>query len=366
MRSKRLFFAMLFSLLAFTLNACHRGESKADESTVAKKVKCAEVMTRQLSDSLELRGVVSPLPNADAQITSSEPGRVLKILVQEGDQVKTGQVVAEMDSALLADQYHQAEAVLAKARAENRNAQTALERVKKVFEVGIAAKQELDDAEAKSASAQAEEAEALASAQHAKRQADATTLRSPMNGVVFRIMRRPGEVVDGNSTTPVMEIGDPSTLEMVADAPAQDIVRIARGDSAKIEFAALPGKIYRGKVSVVSPAIDRVSGLGTIRILLDLEDNAPPPVGAYGIAFIISGHPANVLTVPMIALRNSIAGEAEVVVCGADKKASVRKIKVGKTASDIVEVQGLQPGDNRVAIAPVLGLNDGDVLEAAQ
>ena len=145
------------SLLALVLLCgCHRGESESEPASGPKKVKCAPVERRPVADVVELRGTVSPLPDRDAQIAPQVAGRILKVLVREGDKVTAGQVVAQIDSAPLADEAKQADAVLAKARAEGKNAQTTLARVERVFEHGIAARQEVDDASARAASAKAD------------------------------------------------------------------------------------------------------------------------------------------------------------------------------------------------------------------
>lgn len=355
------------SLLALVLLCgCHRGESESEQPSGPKKVKCAPVERRPVSDLVELRGTVSPLPDRDAQIAPQVAGRILKVLVREGDKVTAGQVVAQIDSAPLADEAKQADAVLAKARAEGKNAQTTLARVERVFEHGIAARQEVDDASARAASAKAAEAEAEAVAQRAHRQLERANVRSPLAGVVLKLMRHTGELVDGTPATPVVEVGDPSKLELLSDAPAQDLVRLAPGDTATVSVAALPDRSFKGTVAIVAPAVDRATGLGTVRIALDLTGGPAPPVGVYGTARITSGKPHDALVVPAAALRSAIGADAEIVVCGADNVAHVRKIHRGVAQGGSVEVSGEIKLGERVAVEPVLGISDGDALEVGK
>src|SRR5262249_5593774 len=161
-------------------------ESESDQPSGPKKVRCAEAVRHAVGEVVELRGTVSPLPDRDAQIAPQVGGRITRVLVREGDKVAGGQIVAQIDSAPLAGQAKEADAVLAKARAESKNAQTTQARVERVFEHGIAARQEVDDAQARAASARAAEAEAEAGAQRAHRQLDRASVRSPLAGVVLK------------------------------------------------------------------------------------------------------------------------------------------------------------------------------------
>jgi RND family efflux transporter MFP subunit len=351
--------------LALVLGACHHSEGDAESAGGPKKVRCAAATQQVVTETVELRGTVAPLPDRDAQIAPQVAGRIVRVVVREGDRVTSGQVVAQIDSGPLEDQVKEADAGLTKARAERKNAETTLARVERVFEHGIAARQEVDDASARAASARAAESEAEAAAQRAHRQLDRASVRSPLAGVVLKLLRHSGELVDGTPATPVCEVGDPSQLELVSDAPAQDLVRVAAGDVATVTMAALPGRLWKGKVAVVAPAVDRTTGLGAIRITLDLSGGPAPPVGVFGTARIASGKPRDAVVVPAAALRSAVGADAEIVVCGGDGAAHVRKIQPGVASDGVVEIRGgeLKPGE-KVAVEPVLGIAEGDKLEA--
>jgi multidrug efflux pump subunit AcrA (membrane-fusion protein) len=187
-------------------------------------------------------------------------------------------------------------------------------------------------------------------------------VRTPLAGVVVRILRRSGELVDGTPATPVMEVADPSRLELVSDAPAADLVRVRKGAAAEVTIAALPGRQWTGAVSVVSPAVDRQTGLGSVRLELNLSGDTSPPIGVLGSARIAVGVPRTAPTVPREALRSGPGAEAEVVLCGSDGAAHVRKIRRGAAAGARVEAADLRAGE-LVAVDPVLGLADGDPIE---
>jgi RND family efflux transporter MFP subunit len=312
------------------------------------------------------------LPDRDSQIAAQVAGRILRVLVREGDRVQRGQPLARIDDAPLADQALQAAAGLAKARAEANLAAVSRDRVQRVFDRGIAARQELDDAETRLATARAGEAEARATAEIANRQVARAVVRSPLAGVALKLFRKSGELVDGTAATPILEVGDPSRLELVASATASDLVQVKLGAPAAIDLPALAGRAFAGRVTAISPAIDRISGLGVVRVGLDLSGGVQPPVGVAGNARIPVGTPRAAVVVPAGALRASAGAEAEIVICGPDARAHVVRVRRGLTVDRMIEVRGAEAdggaplaAGTAVAVDAVLGLAEGDALEMA-
>jgi RND family efflux transporter MFP subunit len=322
------------------------------------------VETADVADSIELRGTVAPLPDRDAQIAPQVAGRIVQLLAREGDRVAAGQPVARVDDSILVDQANEAKAALEKARAERRNADATQARTERVFEHGIAARQEVDDATTRAATARAAENESEAAAKRARRQVERATVRSPIAGVVVRLLRRPGELVDGTPATPVIEVADPSRLELVSDATAPDLVRIAKGARAEVSVAALSGMRWEGTVSSVSPAVDRTTGLGTIRVAIDLATGVRPPIGTLGTARVIVGATRSAMVVPKTSLRSGVGTEAEIISCGADGFAHLKRVKRGTAIGDKVEVTSLPAGE-LVATDPI-GIADGAPIEIAK
>jgi RND family efflux transporter MFP subunit len=318
------------------LCGCHR-ESAAEERPdpgPPRRVRCAPVETRSVRTQVVLHGTVAPLPDRDAQIAPQVPGRILAVLVREGDQVARGQPLARVDAAALSDQVKEADAQLAKAQAEAGLARTTRARIDRVFQRGIAARQELDDAEARVATAQAGESEARAAAEIARRQLDRASVRSPLRGVVLKLFRKTGELVDGTPATPIVEVGDPERLELVASATAAELVRVHVRDVARVEVPSLPDGNLRGTVAAVSPAVDRATGLGSVRITLHAGTGTRPPVGVSGLARIQTGVPREATLVPTAALRAASGDDGEIVVCGTDRKAHVVHVRRASSSDE--------------------------------
>jgi RND family efflux transporter MFP subunit len=345
------------ALLALVAGCRHREEAPAE---TARRVHCAPAEPMQVVDAVELRGTIAPLPDRDAQVSAQVAGRVLRVLVREGDAVAAGQLLARLDDGPLVDELHAAEAVVVKSQAEVKNAEATAARVQRVFEHGIAARQEVDDAVTRSAAARAGQSEAEATAKRAQRQVDRAAIKSPMAGVVVRLLRRPGELVDGTPATPIVEVADPTQLELLADATASDLVRIARGQRADIEIAALPTNRWKGTVAAVSPAVDRATGLGAVRVAL--EGDPRPPIGVLGTARVAVGAARASVGVPSAALRSGAGAEAEVVLCGADNRAHVRRVPRGPSVNGRTEAPDLRAGE-LVVVTPVIGVADGEAIE---
>jgi HlyD family secretion protein len=329
-----------------------------------RTVHCGPVQIAEVADAIDLRGTIAPLPDRDAQIAPQVAGRILQLFAREGDRVAVGQPVARVEDSVLVDQAHEAAAVLEKVRAERRNADATQARTERVFAHGIAARQEVDDAATRAATARAAETEAEAASKRAHRQVERATVRSPIAGVVVRLLRRPGELVDGTPATPIMEVADPSRLELVSDATASDLVRIEKGARAALTVAALPQMKWAGAVTAVSPAVDRTTGLGAVRVSVDLAAATRPPIGALGTARIVVGAPRPAPVVPKQALRNGVGTDADVVVCGSDGVAHLRRVTRGVEAGDKVEATPLSAGE-LVALEPI-GIADGDAIEIAK
>lgn len=388
-----------------TAPACRReSASEFEPPSRPQKVRCAAVIEKDTEDTLEVRGTIAPLFGKDAQISPQVAGRVLRVSVREGERVHSGQELARVDDGTLTDQVRQADAVVARAQGETELARTTEARIRRVFERGIAARQELEDAIARLSSARAMEAESRAASAIARRQLGRASVRSPFAGVVLKVFRRAGELVDGTPATPVVEVGDPAVLEVVATVAAAELVELRVGAPARVTVPAMPGRSFPAVVSLVSPTVERATGLGTVRVrlapaaplapLAPLGPSVPlaaPPIGVAALAEIDLGRARPALWVPTAALHAPTGSEAEVTLCGPDGHAHAVRVTVGRQVQAQVEIRpatvppaaqaylaraattdGSASPENgatrvtrgaAVVIDPILGIEDGAAIE---
>ena len=215
----------------------------------------------------------------EVDVATKAPGRVEAVLVKEGDMVEAGQVLAQMDVAVLRAVLHEAEAgqrqaeedrnvsiaIAEQREAEHALAQKDLERAVQIAKQNAISQQELDTAVTKeqtantvwgAAKAQITSTEAaieLAAAKIEKAKADIAdaTLRSPCGGRVEYRLVEPGEVIPaGGKVVTLLDITD---VYMTFFLPTTQAGKVAIGADARIVLDALPGLPIPAKVSFVSP-----------------------------------------------------------------------------------------------------------------
>jgi len=322
-------------------------------------VHCVEATPGEVDDTVALRGRVATPPGGDLSVASQVQGRLVEVLVKEGQHVARADIVARIDDLSTRDALRQAEATVEQAQAGLLNANTTLDRTRALVARGIAAKQELDDAVTRADQAKANVSASSAAADLARRTLGRVDVRSSFEGVVTRIWRGPGALVDGTAATPIVQLAASGGLEFAAETTADELVTLKEGQPAT--GAVLDGHAtFEGAVHVRTTALDPATGLGTVRIAITSTNDLP--LGAFGRAVVVTGHRDKVLEVPAEAIRGAVSDGAEVVVCK-EGKAALRAVKVGWRGDKRVEiVSGLGPAE-RVAIDHVLGLEDGAAIE---
>lgn len=186
-------------------------------------------------------------------------GRVTSIRADLGQMVKAGAALATLASP----DFGQAQADTAKARVDQNLAEQALRRQRELFEAGIVARKDLEQAEADAARARAEVSRAAArtslygSAAGVNQQ---LALSAGVGGVVVERNLNPGQEVRPDQSGPgnpaLFVVTDPSTLWVQIDAREAQLAALRPGDSFGLEVAAYPGETFTGKVTATSDAID--------------------------------------------------------------------------------------------------------------
>ena len=327
-------------------------------------VRCVAIEERTWIHEVTLRGTVAAAPDRQAIVSAQVAGRLEQVTVREGDLVVRDQVIARVEPRAFEDALRQAQAASAAARAAREAAVAAVAREENLYERGFSARQTLEAARAASSQADASVAAAAAQIDAARQTLSRATVRSPLAGVVLRLSRREGEVVDGTIATPILEVADPASLEIAGSVSARDLVQLRVGQAASITFDALPGRALTGHVRTVSPAIDPASGVGTVRVGLDPTDERVP-FGLLGTAAVAVGEPRVVLVAPIVAVRNAGGVERELIVCDGGHARPI-PVTTGERREGLAEIlTGAELGTQVVA-DHVTGLTEGTPLEVSQ
>jgi membrane fusion protein (multidrug efflux system) len=369
----RLTRALLLPLLAPGLTGCHRAAGEQHEEPVPVSVHCEPAKRESVDVTETLRGRVTAPPGGDLPVASQVPGRVVSVQVHEGDHVASGTVVAIIDGSSSRDALRQADAAVVEARASQTVADETLERTRQLVARGIAAKQELDDAVARDDQAHAGVDSAVAASDLARRTLGRVQVRSTFEGIVTRVWRGTGALVDGTAATPIVQLAATMLAEFDADATERQLAGIEAGQVASIVLATgddpLPGSVHAR-----STALDPATGLGLVRMGIETDGASPASgarsklggpltLGVFGTATLTVGRRDRVLVVPATAMRGAVADGAEVVVCK-QGKAEVRTVKVGWRDDKRVEITEGLADDEPIATDRVLGLEtDSPIVE---
>ncbi len=203
---------------------------------------------------------------------------------------------------------------------------------------------------------------AVAAADLSRRTLGRVQVRSSFEGIVTRVWRGAGALVDGTAATPIAQLAATSLAEFDADATQRQLGGIAPGQTASVDLSTGGGTIA-GSVRARASALDPATGLGLVR--LAIEAKPPPTLGVFGVATVHVGRRDGILVIPATAVRGAVADGAEVAICK-DGKAQLRSLRIGWRDDDRVEVtEGLVEGE-RVAVDHVLGLESDSPIAEAQ
>jgi len=312
--------------------------------TAVPDVTVTKVELGSVASSLVVNGNLSGPPNRDAKISALVSGRISKLLVSEGDAVKAGQVLAELDNSPLRDQERQAEAAVAQARASAENARLAAKRNEGLLQRGIAARKEVEDAQTQLAVNEAALRQAEAALSAARTQVGRAQVRAPFAGVVVRRFLGVGDQVDGTAALPIVEVANIDTLEMLGTVPASRLNELRPGKSFTFQTDSAPGVTFKATVVAVLPAVDPATNNGTVRIRIANPKHLLK-VGQYLSIALPVKQMANQLVVPKQAIYPGASGEPHVYRVSGDQVQSV-PVKLGIQTADKAEVlSGLNAGD---------------------
>jgi membrane fusion protein, multidrug efflux system len=334
------FVRILPAALAVLLAACGGGAPDDEEGGPAQVptivAETAAVKRQTVLEELLVHGTIAAVPNADVKVSALVPGRVMKVGVAEGDAVREGQVLATIDPAPLQDERREAAASLEQAKATLQNAQSNLQRTQQLFDKGVAAGKEVEDARRDLAAAEAGLEQTSAVLDRATRQVARAEVRSPLSGQVIRRMVNGGEQVDGTPAQPIVEVANLNQVELAANVPSSSMARVAPGQPVGVSSDAYPERVFTGSVLTVAPAVDPSTSAALVRIRIPNPDRALK-IGMFADARIqLSAH-ANAVVVPPSALVRTQGGAASVYVVS-DDLAQRTDVQVGLETREAVEI----------------------------
>ena len=334
--------------------------------TVAVEV--AKVKIGDVEEKLSYVG--SLLPDASVTVAPKISGRVEQVLVEVGDRVKEGQVLAVMDKEELTEELNEAlaslkvyEATLIGKEAELQDQKRKLDRSKILLERTLIAREQVDTLETQvlSANAQVEltkahMAQMKARLDNARIRLKSTEVISPFAGFVSkRFIDRGAQV---NANTPMVSIVDISSVKVTVAVVEGDYRKILPGQVAAVTADAYPGRRFQGRVARMAPVLDQETRTGEVEIELPNPEADLKP-GMFARAEIVAQRRSGVLLVPKGAQVKTQEGYGVYKILGDGDRVGLVTIKPGLGQNGWVEVQGkLNEGDRIVTLGSNL-LRDG-------
>lgn len=198
-------------------------------------------------------GRVVAYPGAEVTIGADAVGRLLRVNVEEGDVVRKGEVLAEIDASDLIASLDEAKARLEEATAERRLAQYNAERKLKLFNEGILTAFDRDAAERDVEITQARIETAIASIHRLEATIAKTRMIAPIGGTVTSRVVNAGQMVDRGD--PAFTVADLNRLRIEGEAHEADADRVAIGAEVEIHADGFPGKTFHGRVEEIPGSV---------------------------------------------------------------------------------------------------------------
>lgn len=317
------------------------GKDKKQEEKQSVVVEVARASRQAVTASYQSTAALEA-PN-EAQVVAKTSGVLLRLLVEEGDTVKAGQVLAKIDPERTQLEVRRAESLLRKLEAD-------LSRSKELFERKLIAA-DLYEKIRYDVDTQ------RAIYDMARLELSYTDIVAPISGVIAQRMVKVGNLIQLNS--PLFRVVDVSQLEVTLNVPEREIATMRESAPVSLTVDALPGMVFPGHISRISPVID--AGSGTFRVVCQIDHDARLRPGMFGRVAVAFDQRENVLVVPRLAL---LEGDGEPAVYRVEGNVAQRTVvQVGYMSGSVVEIrEGLTDGE-RVITTGKVAVRDGATVE---
>lgn len=327
------YLSILFLLPLAALSSCGNKEAAVPEAKepagLEIPVKIVSVQAAGSSASIPATGIVAS--GTESRLSFKTGGVIQKIHVEEGARVQKGQLLAKLDLTEITAQATQAQFGVDKAKRD-------LERVQNLYRDSAATLEQVQNLTTVYDLAKQNREIARFNLQYSE-------IRAPHAGVVVKKLANEGELAAPG--LPVLALHGTGPADWIArlGLPDKDRVRLRPGDRAEVRLDAYAGEAFQGKISLISPTADPMSGLYTVEVNLEAKGK-PLASGMFAKAELYPRTPGNAAGSVMIPIEAVIEGDGKrafVFVPGADS-ISVRKIPIliGElTNTHALVIQGL-------------------------
>lgn len=319
MRHSNLFKTLSFAVVSLALIAC--GGNQEQEETVAEKVKVnvKSVFAREIDLLGNFTATVEA--NATNNISPKSSTRIDKVLVEVGDNVRKGEILAKMDQVNLVQ-----------AQLQMKNDSIEFLRANELYEIGGTSKSEWD----------AKKLKYNISKSNYDNLVENTLLISPIDGIVTARNYDSGDIYSMGQPLYVVEQIKPVKLKVNVSEGLY--TKVKKGMLVEVRLDVYPNEVFNGKINLVYPSIDPATRTFPIEVLIDNADQRVRP-GMFSRVTVAYGK-ANHVIVPDVAIVKQTGSGDRYVYIVKNGKVEFKKVELGRRIDSEFEiVSGLESGD---------------------
>ncbi len=336
-----------------------RGGKPADAQTAAAPAPVVTVISpgrSTIARSISATGSLAARVDMPVGVVG-EGGMVTRVLVQPGDWVRAGQVLATVERSVQTEQGRSLAAQVEVARADAKLAQAQLDRAKALVGRGFISAADIDQRTATRDAAQARVNVAVAQLKEQQARTGRLDIRAPAAGLVLTRGVEPGQIV-GAGNAVLFRLAQGGEMEMRAQLSEADLLSIRAGNSAVVTpIGGTRG--FAGRVWQVSPVVDPQSRQGIARIALSYNDALRP--GGFASALITSGSGSAPL-LPESAVQSDPKGSF-VYIVNARNQVERRDVTVGQVSDEGVAVTSGITGAEKIVTSAGAFLTPGQKVK---
>lgn len=343
---------LVFSAICVTLLGCGRGKEKAPaEAAATRPVPVSTVVVAQRDVPIYLDGLGTVTAWKTVTVRSQVDGKLDKVLFREGQRVKQGELLAQIDPRPFLAQLHQAEGAQARDEALTGNSKLNLERYTKLREQNLIAQQAVDDQKALVAQQEGALSVDKAQIETARLNLSYSRITSPIDGVTGVRLVDEGNLVRANDATGIVIVTQIDPIAVFFTLPEDDLHRVAAGMNAgqlTVEAYDRDGEklLGTGKLLVLDNQINQATATLRLKAMFENPKQLLWPNQFIKARLLLSVRKAAIL-VPATAVQRGPKGTFAYVV--KDDTASPRPIEVEQLMRDQALIaSGLAAGDEVV------------------
>jgi macrolide-specific efflux system membrane fusion protein len=317
----------------------------------AQQFETARVTRGDLQETVLATGVIRPKVGAEINVGSRISGTVIDLVVDIGDRVQKGQLLAELDDTALLASVDQLKANIELVKPRIALAEATLNRQRQLVEGGWATAADIEISERDLAVAHAQLDVYLAQVRSAEITLGYTRINAPMGGTVANVTTREGETVAAGFSAPTfVTIVDLENLEVLAYVDETDIGRVYNGQIANFSVDTYPDKMFEAQVTSIQPKAELQNNVVNYIVRLAFtgdEDFTLRPEMTAHVQLVLQ-QKQNILTVPRRALKRE--NGRQFVLVNRDGVWDEQVVEIGWRTDSSIEITAGLSDDDIVAL----------------